>query len=95
MAASCRRRVHERSVHGCIRLLVPRIYHAAIGYFAQLGKFLTRERKKGKYQRLLSLYPGELMCKLGKVIYPPREQIFRAFELSSWESTRVVIIGQE
>ena len=32
---------------------------------------------------------------LGKVIYPPGSQIFRAFEMSSFEKTKLVILGQD
>ena len=32
---------------------------------------------------------------LGKTIYPPESEIYRAFELTSLENVQVVIIGQD
>lgn len=37
----------------------------------------------------------ELQDKLGKVIYPPRKDIFNAFNLTTPQNVKVVIIGQD
>ena len=34
-------------------------------------------------------------ARAGESVYPPADQVFRAFELSSYDETRVVILGQD
>jgi uracil-DNA glycosylase len=49
--------------------------------------------KQDYYQHLLDFLEYESTH--NKIIYPPNEQIFAAFELSSFENTKVVILGQD
>lgn len=49
--------------------------------------------KQDYYQQLLTFLDYE--SKHNKVIYPPKDQIFRAFELSSFINTKVVVLGQD
>jgi len=49
--------------------------------------------KQDYYQHLLDFLEYESTH--NKIIYPPKEQIFAAFKLSSFENTKVVILGQD
>jgi len=56
-------------------------------------KILDDESTKPYFKRL-----KETLVKkenAGKTIYPPKDMIFRAFDLCPWDNTRVVIIGQD
>ncbi|HAP92780.1 MAG TPA: uracil-DNA glycosylase [Gammaproteobacteria bacterium] len=49
--------------------------------------------KQDYYQQLLEFLEYE--SEHNKTIYPPKDQIFNAFDLSSFENTKVIILGQD
>lgn len=49
--------------------------------------------KQDYYQQLLEFLEYESTH--NKTIYPPQDQIFNAFDLSSFENTKVIILGQD
>jgi uracil-DNA glycosylase len=49
--------------------------------------------KQDYYQQLLKFLEYE--STRNKIIYPPKDQIFNAFDLSSFDNTKVVILGQD
>ncbi|MBT3195469.1 MAG: uracil-DNA glycosylase [Candidatus Ruthia sp.] len=49
--------------------------------------------KQDYYQHLLEFLEYESAH--NKIIYPPKDQIFNAFDLSSFENTKVIILGQD
>ncbi len=49
--------------------------------------------KQDYYQQLLEFLEYE--SEHNKTIYPPQDQIFNAFDLSSFENTKVIILGQD
>jgi uracil-DNA glycosylase len=49
--------------------------------------------KQDYYQQLLEFLEYESAH--NKTIYPPKDQIFNAFDLSSFENTKVIILGQD
>lgn len=49
--------------------------------------------KQDYYQHLLEFLEYELAH--NKTIYPPKDQIFNAFNLSSFHNTKVIILGQD
>jgi uracil-DNA glycosylase len=49
--------------------------------------------KQDYYQQLLEFLEYESIH--NKIIYPPQDQIFNAFDLSSFENTKVIILGQD
>ncbi len=49
--------------------------------------------KQDYYQQLLKFLEYESVR--NKIIYPPKDQIFNAFDLSSFDNTKVVILGQD
>ncbi len=49
--------------------------------------------KQDYYQQLLTFLDYE--SKHNKTIYPSKDQIFKAFDLSSFDNTKVVILGQD
>ncbi len=49
--------------------------------------------KQDYYQQLLEFIEYESAH--NKTIYPPKDQIFNAFDLSSFENTKVIILGQD
>jgi uracil-DNA glycosylase len=49
--------------------------------------------KQDYYQQLLEFLEYESTH--NKIIYPPQDQIFNAFDLSSFENTKVIILGQD
>jgi len=55
-------------------------------------KVLSLEFTKDYYQDLTGFVESEYE---EQTIYPPREQLFRAFELTPFDKVRVVIIGQD
>jgi uracil-DNA glycosylase len=54
---------------------------------------LKKELKKDYFKELSQFIEKE--TKDGKEIYPPQKEIFNAFNYTSFENTRVVIIGQD
>lgn len=50
-----------------------------------------------KIKEYISLAMNEVdeKIKLGETVFPPKEYIFRAMELTTFEKTRVVILGQD
>lgn len=56
-------------------------------------KALSPEFTKSYFKKLKTFLLAEE--KAGKTIYPPKNQIFRAFNLTPFEDIRVVIIGQD
>ena len=55
--------------------------------------FLEKEFKADYFYKLREYIADKR--KIGTLIYPPKEQIFRALELTSLKNTKVVIIGQD
>ena len=53
---------------------------------------LEEEKQKDYYNELISFIDKEYNT---KTIFPPREKIFEAFNLTPFEQTKVVIIGQD
>ena len=53
--------------------------------------YLTEEKNKDYFDSLLSFLNSRVDCE----IFPPRGTWFKAFEYSSFSSTRVVILGQD
>lgn len=56
------------------------------------GEILKDEFKKEYFLKLMSFLDVEYKY---KKIYPPREEIFHALETSSYDDTKVVILGQD
>ncbi len=56
------------------------------------GKILKEEFEKDYFVSLLAFLDDEYKT---KKIFPPREEIFTALEFSSYEKTKVVILGQD
>ncbi|MEZ8244631.1 uracil-DNA glycosylase [Vibrio splendidus] len=54
---------------------------------------INDERDKEYFQSVLAFV--EQQRKSGKIIYPPQEQVFSAFDMTPFESVRVVILGQD
>lgn len=52
-----------------------------------------QEWQQDYFKKLLSFLTSEREHKV--IIYPPKEKIYRAFELCSYDSVRVVIVGQD
>lgn len=55
-------------------------------------KFLKTERDKEYFKKLQDFLENEYLT---KKIYPEKENIFRALSLTSYENTKVVILGQD
>ncbi len=56
------------------------------------NKILNDEFEKEYFNTLINFINDEYS---NKIIYPPYEQIFNAFNLTSFEDTKVVILGQD
>ena len=54
---------------------------------------INDEREKEYFQGVLTFV--EQQRNSGKTIYPPQEQVFSAFDMTPFESVRVVILGQD
>ncbi|MEZ9300272.1 uracil-DNA glycosylase [Vibrio splendidus] len=54
---------------------------------------INDEREKAYFQSVLAFV--EQQRNSGKTIYPPQEQVFSAFDMTPFESVRVVILGQD
>ncbi|WP_435248546.1 uracil-DNA glycosylase [Vibrio sp. nBUS_14] len=54
---------------------------------------INDEREKEYFQGVLTFV--EQQRNSGKTIYPPKEQVFSAFDMTPFESVRVVILGQD
>lgn len=54
---------------------------------------INDEREKEYFQSVLAYV--EQQRNSGKTIYPPQEQVFSAFDMTPFESVRVVILGQD
>lgn len=54
---------------------------------------INDERDKEYFQNVLAFV--EQQRNSGKTIYPPQEQVFSAFDMTPFESVRVVILGQD
>lgn len=54
---------------------------------------INDERDKEYFQSVLAFV--EQQRNSGKAIYPPQEQMFNAFDMTPFESVRVVILGQD
>ncbi|NOI99018.1 uracil-DNA glycosylase [Vibrio kanaloae] len=54
---------------------------------------INDERDKEYFQSVLAFV--EQQRNSGKTIYPPQEQVFNAFDMTPFESVRVVILGQD
>jgi uracil-DNA glycosylase len=56
-------------------------------------KFLQAEKEKSYYKELKCKYEKDIE-KWGKHrIYPPKDKIFRAYEITKFNDVKVVIIG--
>ncbi|KAB8121751.1 uracil-DNA glycosylase ['Cynodon dactylon' phytoplasma] len=55
--------------------------------------FIKQEKKKLYFKKILSFLKKEL--EKGKIIYPSFQNIFRAFKLTNFDNTKVVILGQD
>ena len=55
-------------------------------------EYFNEEKKKDYFQNLLRFVDGEYAT---KIIYPAKENMFKAFELCDLRDTKVVIIGQD
>lgn len=55
--------------------------------------FLAQQQEQAYYQSLMAKL--EAAKRQGGVIYPPQQQIFRAFELTALDAVKVVIVGQD
>ncbi|WP_135384521.1 uracil-DNA glycosylase [Vibrio tasmaniensis] len=54
---------------------------------------INDERNKEYFQSVLAFV--EQQRNSGKTVYPPQEQVFSAFDMTPFESVRVVILGQD
>ncbi|MEZ9998330.1 uracil-DNA glycosylase [Vibrio lentus] len=54
---------------------------------------INDEREKEYFQSVLAFV--EQQRNSGKTVYPPQEQVFSAFDMTPFESVRVVILGQD
>ncbi|MEZ9656490.1 uracil-DNA glycosylase [Vibrio splendidus] len=54
---------------------------------------INDEREKAYFQNVLAFV--EQQRNSGKTIYPPQEQVFSAFDMTPFESVRVVVLGQD
>ncbi|MEZ8066952.1 MULTISPECIES: uracil-DNA glycosylase [Vibrio] len=54
---------------------------------------INDERDKEYFQSVLAFV--EQQRNSGKTVYPPQEQVFSAFDMTPFESVRVVILGQD
>ncbi|MCZ8501757.1 MULTISPECIES: uracil-DNA glycosylase [Vibrio] len=54
---------------------------------------INDEREKAYFQSVLAFV--EQQRNSGKTVYPPQEQVFSAFDMTPFESVRVVILGQD
>ena len=54
---------------------------------------INDERDKAYFQSVLAFV--EQQRNSGKTVYPPQEQVFSAFDMTPFESVRVVILGQD
>ncbi|MFL7034335.1 uracil-DNA glycosylase [Vibrio lentus] len=54
---------------------------------------INDEREKAYFQSVLVFV--EQQRNSGKTVYPPQEQVFSAFDMTPFESVRVVILGQD
>ncbi|MBX3123835.1 MAG: uracil-DNA glycosylase [Nitrospira sp.] len=57
------------------------------------ASLLTEMTESESYRMLLAFLRGELEA--DEIILPPRNDIFTAFELTSYESVKVVLLGQD
>ncbi len=57
------------------------------------ASLLTEMTESESYRMLLAFLSGELEA--DEIILPPRNDIFTAFELTSYESVKVVLLGQD
>ncbi|MEZ8286352.1 uracil-DNA glycosylase [Vibrio splendidus] len=54
---------------------------------------INDEREKAYFQSVLAFV--EQQRNSGKTIYPPQDQVFSAFDMTPFESVRVVVLGQD
>ncbi|KAA8599740.1 MULTISPECIES: uracil-DNA glycosylase [Vibrio] len=54
---------------------------------------INDEREKEYFQNVLTFV--EQQRNSGKTVYPPQDQVFSAFDMTPFESVRVVILGQD
>lgn len=55
--------------------------------------FITQEKKKKYFQNIIRFIKNEI--KKEKQIYPPLQNVFEAFSLTSFQDVKVVILGQD
>ncbi|KND62688.1 uracil-DNA glycosylase [Candidatus Phytoplasma phoenicium] len=56
-------------------------------------KIILREQQKVYFQEILVFLKRQIQKK--KIIFPLKKNIFKAFELTTWDNTKVVILGQD
>lgn len=56
-------------------------------------KFILQEKQKVYFQEILFFLKKQIQQK--KIFFPLKKNIFKAFELTTWSDTKVVILGQD
>lgn len=56
-------------------------------------ELISEEENKEYYQKLMSFLETEYLH--DKIIYPPRTEVFTAFDLTPFEEVKVIILGQD
>jgi uracil-DNA glycosylase len=65
-------------------LILPKSWHEALN-----------DALQKPYFKQLSKHLEQAYLDMPETIFPPKEQLFRAFELCAWEDVKVVILGQD
>lgn len=65
-------------------LILPKSWHEALN-----------DALQKPYFKQLSIHLEQAYLDMPETIFPPKEQLFRAFELCAWEDVKVVILGQD
>jgi len=55
-------------------------------------KIIDKEKKKSYFRKLELFITGQYQNTL---VYPPKDKIFTAFDLTTYDSLKVVILGQD
>ncbi|MCH1918351.1 uracil-DNA glycosylase [Shewanella sp. A3A] len=59
----------------------------------QWADFIAAEQQQPYFQKLTEFVANERAS--GKAIYPPQDEVFRAFDLTPLDQVRVVLLGQD
>ncbi|MDV3198300.1 MAG: uracil-DNA glycosylase [Vigna little leaf phytoplasma] len=57
------------------------------------SEIIKKEKQKEYFQKILIFLKKQKKQK--KIIYPPLHQVFQAFKLTTWDCTKVIILGQD